>query len=156
LTSPIKLKTKKKEIKLLMFLAIMVFFLQGEQKLSYAANRFDPSLKWQTIETQHFNIHFHQGEEEIAQECAEIAEDVHKKLLDFLDYKPKKRVSIVIADNDDRAGGFATPFPNNTIYITPTHPHPMLVGSRFTNWLRFVITHEYTHIVHLDMVRGFP
>ncbi len=28
---------------------------------------FDPQTKWRTIQTEHFNIHFHQGEEALAE-----------------------------------------------------------------------------------------
>ena len=136
--------------------SIIIFFIYGEGILSYAATKFDPSLKWQAIETQNFHIYFHQNEQEIAQECTEIAEDVYKKLLDSLGWEPKRKISIVIADNNDEANGFATSFPDNAIYIAPFPPSPMILGSRFTNWLRFVIVHEYTHIVHLDMVSGSP
>ena len=35
----------------------------------------DPKLKWQTIETQHFIIHYYKGEELVAGRIAEIARE---------------------------------------------------------------------------------
>lgn len=145
-----------KGAKILIFLAIVSTLIKEGAEFSSAATKFDPSLKWQVIKSQNFSIYFYQGEEEIAQECADIAEDVHKKLQTFLAWSPKEKVSIVVADNDDRANAFAILFPHNTIYVTLTTLPPIVIGSRFSNWLKFVIIHEYTHIIHLDMVKGFP
>jgi hypothetical protein len=39
--------------------------------------KFDPAFTWTTLETPHFYIHYHQGEEEISKRVAVIAEDVH-------------------------------------------------------------------------------
>ncbi|HEY4485250.1 MAG TPA: hypothetical protein VI702_02845, partial [Nitrospiria bacterium] len=65
---------------------------------------------------------------------------------------------LVLIDHQDATFGAATPFPNNSIYISltppPENPVPFLVG--FDDWLRDVITHEYTHILQLDMNTGFP
>ncbi|MDI6736196.1 MAG: hypothetical protein QME42_08430 [bacterium] len=88
-----------KKTRVLIFSVVMVFFIGEEENLSHADTKFDPSLKWQMIESQNFHIYFHQNEEEIAQECTEIAEDVHKKLLGFLGWKPKGKVSMSKRNN---------------------------------------------------------
>ena len=40
-----------------------------------AATLFDPRLTFRTVRTEHFVIHFHQGEEAMAQRLTVIAED---------------------------------------------------------------------------------
>lgn len=111
-------------------------------------------MKWNTIETIHFSIHYHQNEENIAFETAEISEDVYNRLTDFLEWKPQGKTQIVISDNYDLANGYANPFPINTIVIYPVQPAPE--EEYYEDWVRELITHEFTHIVQLDRTEGFP
>lgn len=115
---------------------------------------FDPSLTWRTIESEHFSIHFHQDEEDVALETAEISEDVYKRITEFLEWKPQGKTQIVIVDNQDLANGYANPFPINTIVIYPAQPSPE--GEHYEDWIRELVTHELTHIVQLDRTEGFP
>jgi hypothetical protein len=39
---------------------------------------------------------------------------------------------------------------------TPPFEGPGLGSTRYNDWLRLVITHEYTHVLQLDMVAGLP
>ncbi|MGH7274746.1 MAG: hypothetical protein ACREIQ_09850, partial [Nitrospiria bacterium] len=116
--------------------------------------KYHPSLKWQTTETAHFAIHFHQGEEQIAQKAAVLAEEVHQKLSPILRWQPKTRTQLILVDNEDEASGAATPIPYNTVYINLTPPAGTLFLINYQDWLRLVITHEYVHILHLDTVSG--
>ena len=45
-----------------------------------AIAKFDPDFTWNTLETPHFLIHYHQGGEALAKKTAQIAEDVHARL----------------------------------------------------------------------------
>lgn len=116
--------------------------------------KYSPDLKWQTIETDHFAIHFHQGEEEIAQDVTVIAEEVHQKLSPILRWQPKTRTQLILVDNIDEVSGAATPIPYNTVYINLTPPAGTFFIINYEDWLRLVITHEYAHILHLDTVSG--
>ena len=44
--------------------------------LSSASGRYDPRLRFQTIATARFDIHFHQGEEAQARRLAMLAETI--------------------------------------------------------------------------------
>lgn len=120
--------------------------------------KLDPALTWKVLRTPHFQVTFHQGEEALAQKAARVAEDVHTILVPRLGWAPDEPTHIVLIDNADTTFGAATPFPNNTIYISltppPGSPVPFLVG--FDDWLQEVLTHEYAHILQLDMNTGFP
>ncbi|MCK4234658.1 PD40 domain-containing protein [candidate division WOR-3 bacterium] len=115
---------------------------------------YDPNLNWKTLETEHFSIHYHQDEDSVAFETGKISEDVYIKVVDFLEWNPKGKTNIVIVDNQDLVSGFANPFPINTIYISPAQPPPE--EDYYEDWLRELITHEFTHIVQLDRTAGFP
>lgn len=118
-----------------------------------ASERYDPRLRFRTLTTMHFSIHFHQGEEALARRMALLAEAAADRLAPVLG-RPSGRVHVILVDQDDRPNGWATPFPYNVIEITAAAP----VGGSFIgntrDWLEMVFIHEYTHILHLDRSRG--
>ncbi|PLX81667.1 MAG: hypothetical protein C0617_16380 [Desulfuromonas sp.] len=119
--------------------------------------RLDPGLDWRTRETGHFLVHFHPEAREVAQRGAAIAEEVHERLIGELGWEPAAKTHLVFADVSDASNGMATPFPVNRmiIYLAPPLDEPYSLTDR-EDWLRIVITHEYTHILHLDTVRRLP
>jgi Tol biopolymer transport system component len=123
---------------------------------SFASAKFDPAFTWTTLETQHFFIHYHQGEEEIAKRAAVIAEDVHDRLVPRIKWDPKGRTHLVLVDAMDESNGLTTPFPYNhiTLFITQPVGGPGFGTTSYDEWMRLLITHEYVHILHLDMVHG--
>ncbi|MDC4225300.1 MAG: hypothetical protein MPW15_13950 [Candidatus Manganitrophus sp.] len=131
--------------------------LSGCVPLPLIPPKFDPALRWKTVETPHFSIHFHQGEEAVAAEAARHAEEAHPRLTQRLHWTPSGKTQLVLIDHADRVQGEATPFPYNTIYINPYPPAAgILTPIRYENWLRAIIFHEYTHIVQLDQAHRLP
>lgn len=130
--------------------SIVLFF----HSLSFA--KFDPSFTWTTLETPHFLIHFHQDGEEIARKAAGIAEDVHARLVPRIRWEPEEKTEIVLVDAMDEANGMASPIPYNRIILLLTQPvgAPGFGSTPYEDWMRMVITHEYTHILQMDMVKG--
>ncbi len=120
------------------------------------AASYPPEYRWRTITTENFHIHFHTGEEELAQRAAAIAERVHTRIVPLLDYEPAGRTDIVLSDHIDVSNGSATPFPSNRIevYVSAPGADPSSPLEYYDNWLNLVITHEYAHILHLDQARG--
>src|ERR1039457_3850659 len=118
----------------------------------------DPSFSWMTLTSPHFLIHYHQGEEALAQRVVVLAEDVHTRLVPRMKSQPHDRTNIVLVDALDDANGSATPLPYNliTLYITQPFGESIFGASNYEDWMRLLITHEYTHIVQLDMVNGLP
>jgi hypothetical protein len=119
-----------------------------------ASNRYDPRLRFRTISTAHFDIHFHQGEELQARRLAQIAEDVATLLEPRLG-RPWGRVNVVLVNQSDLPNGWATPVPFNLIEVTAAAPGGESMIGNTNDWLRLVFTHEYTHIVHLSRSRGW-
>ncbi len=120
------------------------------------AASFDPRLEWRTLETPHFNITFHQGEAALAEEVAAIAEAVYDKMTAELQSVPKRPTELVLIDPTDLANGYATPIPVNTIVIFVTTPTENSVLSRYEDWNDAILTHEFTHTLHLDTIEGLP
>ncbi|VAW57778.1 tolB protein precursor, periplasmic protein involved in the tonb-independent uptake of group A colicins, partial [hydrothermal vent metagenome] len=114
----------------------------------------DPRLNWKTVETQNFFIHYAVGYERLAQKTANIAEYVHKKLQVKIHWQPLDKTHLVISDETDSANGFATmlSFSRSVLFMAP--PQAATSLEDFDDWLETLITHEYTHILHLDKVSG--
>ena len=122
------------------------------------AASYPPHLRWQTITTDHFYVHFHQGEEELAQRAAGIAESVHARLVPMMRWTPRGRTHLILTDHVDVSNGSATPFPTNRIevYVSAPGSDPESSIAYYDDWLDLVITHEYAHILHLDQAHGIP
>ena len=125
-------------------------------KPALAALTQDPALHWRTLYTEHFAIHFHDGEDALARRVGAIAETVHDRLTRKYRWTPQQRTEVVLSDRFDYSNGAATPFTRNTTYLLVTPPAGNSVISDHDGWLELLITHEYTHILHLDKVGGFP
>ena len=72
-------------MKKFIFLFLSIFTIIHAQGTWLMSGRVHPELKWQTISTKHFNIHYHQGIESIGEEGAVIAEHVRPILLEQMD-----------------------------------------------------------------------
>ena len=121
-----------------------------------AAAQYDPAFRWSTLDTDHFQVHFHQGEEALARRVAGAAEKAHARLVPLLGHAPATRTQIVLSDDSDAANGSATPLPYNLIrlYGVPAESGSELGDAR--DWLEQLVAHEYVHVLHLDNVGGVP
>ncbi len=138
--------------------SILIFFIILLPAALPAHAKFDPFFTWTTLETPHFYIHYHQGEEELAKRVTVIAEDVHDRLVPRVKWDPAGRTHIVLVDARDSTNGLTTVFPYNhiTLFLTQPAGAPGFGTTVYDEWMRTLITHEYTHILHLDMVNGVP
>ena len=119
-----------------------------------AANaQLPPNDQWRTLHTRHFRIHFTPAVEEEARRAAVNAERAYAELSTEL-VPPRGTIDLVVADNVDYVNGYATPFPSNRIVVY-AHPPTDASGLRdYADWNALVVTHELTHIFHLDRSRG--
>lgn len=112
-----------------------------------------PSERWYTIETAHFRVHFVKALESEGRRGAVNAERAYGELSTEL-RPPSGKVDLVIADNVDYVQGYATTFPTNRIVIYAHPPIDTPELRNYDDWSRLVITHELTHIFHLDRSDG--
>lgn len=132
-------------------LALAALTLSGE-----AAAAGDPTLDWWTIETPHFRVHYPSTVEPIAERVAMLAERVNERLTGPMGHTPSSATEIVITDDTDFANGSATALPYNTIRLYVTAPDDMSALNDYDDWYLELLTHEYTHILHIDNVSGLP
>lgn len=115
----------------------------------------DPGLRWRTLQTEHFEIHFAEPSRLEARRVAAVAERVYARTTRLLDWQPLRRTQVVLFDSGDFSNGFASPIPYNFsgIFLSPPDQGELLQNR---DWLELVISHEFFHIVHLDKASGSP
>ncbi len=118
------------------------------------AATYDPELRWRTLQTEHFDIHFHQGEEQLASELVPVAEAAWDTLTTDLKWKPRIRVQVVLIDQADAANGWASTLPQPTITLLATAPGAGSSLDLYETWLETLFTHELTHILHIETHHG--
>lgn len=142
-------------VPILSLLSLILFipplFLAATARPAGARNHSE--LRWQTLGTEHFRIHFHQGTETTARRAAAIAEEIYPAITGLYDFQPKPPTHLIIRDTDDYANGAAYYY-DDKIEIWSTALEFELRGTH--NWLRDVITHEFTHIVSLQASARLP
>ncbi len=111
-----------------------------------------PELSWHTIETEHFLVHYHGSQDGLSSErtahvVARVAEEVYGPITSLYDHEPDSKVSIILKDFEDYSNGAAYFFDNKIEIWAPALDSPLRGVS---NWLRNVITHEFTHIVQVQ------
>jgi len=119
------------------------------------AQYVDPSLRWRTLDTEHFSVHFGEHLRSQAQVVGSVAESIHPRITAWLRWKPAARTHVVVLDSLDLSSGLASPLPFNYVQIVLTPPDE---GELLQNreWLELVLIHEFTHIAHMDKARDDP
>ncbi len=124
----------------------------GKNKVQY--DKFD----WSYLQTPNFDIYFYQGGRELAEIAAPIAEQALKDIARVLNWRMRKRISLLIYNSHsdfqqtnvtleyltEGIGGFTEIFKNRAVVAFD--------GSLFNFW--HVVRHELLHVVVNDMIYG--
>ena len=125
---------------------LLLFLIIYSSSIFAQFTEFHPELDWYTIKTEHFQVHYHTAAKRTAEVVSKIAEDVWGPITSLYHYEPGV-VHFVIKDIDDYSNG-ATYFFDNKIEIWTSALDFDLRGAH--NWLRNVISHEFTHMVQIQ------
>ena len=105
---------------------------------------------WQTIHTEHFNVHYSTENADYAKSTAVELEIVRSKVLEQQNRALDKVVDVVVFDPLNAPNGFALPTSNNPLMaLFTTPPQSDTVISNISGWQQLLILHEYIHLVHL-------
>ena len=122
-----------------------------------AGAAFDPALRWHTLETPHFRITYYDGLEEVAQHVATTSEGIFDNMTVAMGYTPQKdKIEISLADTIESANGSASALPFNAMRLFVTAPEDLSPLGDVDDWNLELITHELTHVLHTDNIRGIP
>jgi len=124
--------------------------------LAARAHAGDPTQVWRTVETAHFQVHYHEPLGDVARKVAVSAERAHATLSRALGHVPEGQTHIVVVDDTDGSNGFASVLPRNDITLFTSAPPDTSALGDHDDWLYNLTSHEYTHIVHLDTIEGIP
>lgn len=125
---------------------IIFLFIYFSANLFAQFTEFHPELDWFTIKGKHCEVHFHTEAQRTAKVVAKIADEIWEPITSLYQYEPGT-VHFVIKDIDDYSNG-ATYFFDNKIEIWTSALDYDLRGAH--NWLRNVISHEFTHLVQIQ------
>jgi hypothetical protein len=136
------------DIKKLFFLLLISSIGYGQTwAMTY---RTHGELDWNTINTENFRIHYHNGIEKIAKEGATISEEVLPTLLEQLDLDEIPIIDIIFTTEDEIMNGFAVPTYQTFIWVDQNDAAIWLEDEK---WLFQVVSHELQHIVLFHRVK---
>ncbi|MFM7203743.1 MAG: TolB family protein [Myxococcota bacterium] len=127
-----------------------------------ASTEFQPLAELKAHRTKNFRILYDPSEgESSAQRIGELCEEIRLEVLGTLKLPDPGFYDVLLIDNYDLANGSATGYPTRILRLYLNGPFPPVSGSSDLSdsmgetWLRELITHEYTHAVHLNYFSGW-
>ena len=139
-------------IKKISFFILTLFTIASAQNTAMFSGRAHPELNWKTISTKNFNVHYHQGIEEIANEGAILAEHYRPTLLVQMEVDTIPKIDIIFTTEDEIMNGFAMWTYQTFIWVDQNDASIWLEKGK---WLEQVLAHELQHIVLLHKVKSW-
>lgn len=128
-------------------LLIILLFILTFSKIN-CQFQYPPSLKWNQIETQHFNIIFTQKNDSAAQCAANLLESSYKVVSKPLEVNPKK-ISLLLKSESTISNGYVTLGPRYMAwYLTPFQDASVSLDG--SDWFQDLSTHEFRHVVQFE------
>ena len=146
-----------RSIRAVLFLSlIMCFEIKaqsfGQNKVQYKV--FD----WNYIQTSHFDIYYYDGEQDLAEFVADVAEDSYEQISIHLRWNLKNRVSIMVynSHNEFQQTNIVRPYMREGVGGVTELFKNRVVFPFEGNYEQFrhVIHHELVHAVINDMIYG--
>ncbi len=136
---------------LYIFLIVLVAnFIHAQSGL---LSRKNYGLQWKKYETKNFEVIFHEGLKDKAEQTARLAEKIYAAQSKKLGLEFKKPYKIYISSIDDIPNGFTTPFNYMYIWIEVSEYTKFLTGTR--KWLNTVLAHEMVHALIMENTKSW-
>jgi len=124
-----------------------LLFLTGIQTVWAQTGANPPSVKWQQINTDHFEVIFPKGLEPAGQRLANTLEYVHAPLSGSLGRSPRK-IPLILQNQGVIANGFVSWSPRRSEFFATSPQNYNLVGTN--SWLNLLSLHEFRHVVQYE------
>lgn len=118
------------------------------------AAALDPDIPYFTITTPHFRVNYPRGYERIGQVAAGFAEESYATLVPYMKQEETSIIELTLFDHEDTVNGLALAYMTPAIYVYLTNPDSDLLFGRHQDWLKQVILHELTHVLHFETADG--
>ncbi len=112
-----------------------------------------PSIKWKTLSTPHFEVIYNAEQQDLGLLYAEKLERAYYQLQIYFSEAPPK-TTVVINDKTDVTNGYATRLPYPHIMAYPALPGPEESLADTGDWAFELLAHEYTHILNFEPAGG--
>jgi hypothetical protein len=132
--------------KFLISSAIALFTLIGAAS---AQNASLASVPLSVIETPHFRVVFPPNLEKYARRVGAAAEAIREGVIGVAGADPGRTMLVLNADGD-LTNGFSLASPRSSITLFTSFPRVGDFGMQWQDWLRLLISHEFTHSAHLS------
>jgi hypothetical protein len=109
-----------------------------------------PDVRWETLSTPHFRLHYPADSEAWTRHVAARLESIWGRVEEEVGYRPPEVIDVLVSDPVAEANGAAFPFlgwPRIELWTSP--PEPESVIGHYADWSELLLTHEGTHLVHL-------
>jgi len=105
----------------------------------------EPStVKWQQINTTHFQVIFPKGADSLGQQVTRYLSEAYEVAAKSLNHNPRK-ISVILHTKTVRSNGFVAWAPKRSEwYVTPPDDQDQ------QDWLAHLTLHEYRHVVQTD------
>ncbi|MHC1568884.1 MAG: hypothetical protein ACXQTT_04775, partial [Candidatus Syntropharchaeia archaeon] len=103
-------------------------------------------FSFRIVSTSRMDIIYQDGLERQAFELLKNGERIMERVENLLGTKLKDRLKVYIIENGDIANAYADPL-DNVIVIYPNDLQPGDFIPSYDNWIDYVFSHEYTHIL---------
>ena len=117
-----------------------------------AQNASLASVPLNVIETPHFRVVFPPNLEPYARRVSAAAEAVREGVIGIAGADPG-RTMLVINNDGDITNGFSLASPRSSITLFTSFPRVGDFGMQWQDWLRLLISHEFTHSAHLSKAK---
>ena len=138
---------EKKLIFLISVLTVTTAFSQGPWIMT---GRVHNELNWNTLTTEHYRVHYHQGIEEIALQGASMAEQIHSTLLTQVGLEFAPVIDIIFTAEDEIMNGYAMSTNQTFIWVDQ---NDAVIWLEDEKWLYQVLAHELQHIMYFNAVK---
>ncbi|HOD42636.1 MAG TPA: hypothetical protein PKL57_18950, partial [Candidatus Wallbacteria bacterium] len=98
---------------------------------------------WQILKSPHFNVYYHNGNDDFARAAASIAESAAVEISKTLNLKNiPSQIPLILYDAGDAPFGFTNVL-QNKIWVSIALPEPVELSNK--TWIESIIRHELTH-----------
>ena len=139
------------KVRILLMLPLLVCSIINAMGTWIFNNRPHGELKWNTIQTENFDVHYHEGIRDIAVRGASMAEQIRPILMQQMGLDTLPRLDIAFTSEDEVLNGFATPGGYTIIWVDQ---NDAALWNGDEKWLRTVLAHELQHLVFFNTIKG--
>ncbi|CAN5829290.1 hypothetical protein BH23GEM3_BH23GEM3_03340 [soil metagenome] len=133
-----------------LLLALLGMVAGGATAAAQAGDPLRPHAPWNTLHTEHFEVHYPAGMARWTHTVAARLDSIHTAVSALVGNAPDRRVTVVVADPYNLTNGFALPLLRTpTIVLWPTPPEPRSGIGEHRDWGELLAVHEYAHVAHL-------